>query len=82
MGKLNSLIKFVVFNANALLFLGGIGMIAVASLLLTADFKELAKVSSGRHKGCVFGWSLSSRAGKYGQKRIKSTLYFSVGKES
>lgn len=44
MGKLNSSIKFVVFNANALLFLGGVGMIIVASLLLTADFIELAKV--------------------------------------
>lgn len=49
MGKLNSLIKFVVFNANALLFLGGIGMIVVASLVLTADFIKLAQASSGRH---------------------------------
>lgn len=48
MGKLNSLIKFVVFNVNALLFLGGIGMIVVASLVLTADFIKLAKVSAGR----------------------------------
>eukprot|EP00752_Nemacystus_decipiens_P010913 g9699.t1 len=45
MGKLNSLIKFVVFNVNALVFLGGMGMIAVASLILTADFIKLAKVS-------------------------------------
>eukprot|EP00903_Cladosiphon_okamuranus_P010475 g9911.t1 len=43
MGKLNSFIKFVVFNVNALLFLGGIGMIVVASLILTADFIKLAK---------------------------------------
>lgn len=48
MGKLNSLIKFVVFNVNALLFLGGIGMIVVASLVLTADFIKLAQVSTGR----------------------------------
>lgn len=38
------MIKFVVFNVNALLFLGGIGMIIVASLVLTADFIKLAKV--------------------------------------
>lgn len=44
MGKLNSFIKFVVFNANALLFLGGVGMIIVASLLLAADFIKLAQV--------------------------------------
>lgn len=44
MGKLNSLIKFGVFNANALLFLGGLGMIVVASVVLAADFIKLAKV--------------------------------------
>lgn len=48
MGRLNSLIKFVVFNLNALLFLGGIGMIVVASLVLTATFIKLAEVSVGR----------------------------------
>jgi len=48
MGKLNSLIKFVVFNANALLFLGGVGMIIVASLVLTADFIKLAQVCACR----------------------------------
>lgn len=47
MGKLNSFIKFVVFNVNALLFLGGIGIIVVASLVLTADFIKLAEVSAG-----------------------------------
>lgn len=49
MGKLNSCVKFGVFNVNALLFLGGIGMIVVASLVLTADFIKLAKVSAGKH---------------------------------
>lgn len=48
MGKLNSLIKFVVFNVNALLFLGGVGMVIVASLVLTADFLKLAKVRQRR----------------------------------
>ncbi|CAM9473014.1 unnamed protein product, partial [Ectocarpus fasciculatus] len=43
MGKLNSLIKFVVFNANGLLFLGGMGIVIVASLLLAADFIKLAQ---------------------------------------
>ncbi|CAN0457021.1 unnamed protein product, partial [Ectocarpus sp. 12 AP-2014] len=43
MGKLNSFIKFVVFNANALLFLGGVGIVIVASLLLAADFIKLAQ---------------------------------------
>lgn len=54
MGKLNSTVKFVVFNANALLFLGGVGMVMVASLLLTADFIELAKV-------CIFMFASASR---------------------
>lgn len=44
MGKLNSLIKFVVVNANVLLFLGGIGIIVAVSLVLTADFTKLAEV--------------------------------------
>lgn len=44
MGRLNSLIKFVVVNANVLLFLGGIGIIVVVSLVLTADFAKLAEV--------------------------------------
>lgn len=44
MGRLNSLIKFVVLNANALLFLGGIGTVIVASIILCADFITLAKV--------------------------------------
>lgn len=44
MGRLNSLIKFIVFNANALLFLGGLGTIVVASLVLEADFIKLAEV--------------------------------------
>lgn len=44
MGKLNSLIKFVVVNANVLLFLGGVGIIAVVSLVLTADLTKLAEV--------------------------------------
>lgn len=48
MGKLNSLIKFIVFNANALLFLGGVGMIIVACLVLTADFIKLAQVCTCR----------------------------------
>eukprot|EP00904_Undaria_pinnatifida_P008815 jgi/Undpi1/5063/HiC_scaffold_19.g08415.m1 len=43
MGKLNSLIKFVVVNANVLLFLGGVGIIAVVSLVLTADLTKLAE---------------------------------------
>lgn len=44
MGRLNSFIKFVVLNANALLFLGGIGTVIVASIILCADFITLAKV--------------------------------------
>lgn len=44
MGKLNSLIKFVVVNVNVLLFLGGLGTIGVASFVLQADFIMLAEV--------------------------------------
>lgn len=51
MGRLNSLIKFVVVNANVLLFLGGIGIIVVVSLVLTADFAKLAEV---RTSVCIF----------------------------
>lgn len=44
MGRLNSLIKFVVVNTNVVLFLGGLGIVIVASLVLTADFTKLAEV--------------------------------------
>lgn len=48
MGYMNSFIKFVVFNANALLFFGGWGVLGVAAVLLQADFIKLAEVGTIR----------------------------------
>lgn len=44
MGTLNSLIKFLVLNANALISAGGLGAIILASVVLSSDFIKLNKV--------------------------------------
>lgn len=44
MGKLNSLIKFLVININGFLALGGLGIIVVASIVLSSDFVQLNEV--------------------------------------
>lgn len=49
MGRLNSLIKFLVINANGLLALGGLGTVVVAAIMLASDFINLAEV----RKVCV-----------------------------
>lgn len=44
MGRLNSLIKFLVINANGFLALAGLGTIIVVSIALASDFINLAEV--------------------------------------
>lgn len=44
MGRLNSLIKFLVINANGFLTLAGLGTIVVASIALASNFINLAEV--------------------------------------
>lgn len=44
MGQLNSLIKFLVINANGFLALGGLGTVVVAANVLASNFINLSEV--------------------------------------